>query len=117
MNFQVKKPAEAEKYRLEKIADAEKQRIVLEAEAKVRSGGKRNHVNITGTKTRLYKYLLNVFTGNLGVAHVFVWNYNVDKSCSHSQCNARLNHSYHMEQMIIELHVEDLYLKYTHALI
>jgi hypothetical protein len=32
----VKKPAEAEKYRLEKIAEADKQKIVLEAEATVR---------------------------------------------------------------------------------
>ena len=33
---QVKEPAEAEKYRLEKLAEAEKQKIVLEAEAAVR---------------------------------------------------------------------------------
>merc|ERR1712233_306784 len=33
LDSKVKKPAEAEKYRLEKIAEAEKQRIVLEAEA------------------------------------------------------------------------------------
>lgn len=29
----IRRPAEAEKYRLEKIAEAEKQRIILEAEA------------------------------------------------------------------------------------
>ena len=33
--FQIRAPAEAEKYRLEKIAEAEKNRTVLEAEAEV----------------------------------------------------------------------------------
>ena len=33
MDSKIRKPAEAEKFRLEKIAEAEKQRIVLEAEA------------------------------------------------------------------------------------
>ena len=33
LDSKIRKPAEAEKYRLEKIAEAEKQRIVLEAEA------------------------------------------------------------------------------------
>ena len=33
--FKIRAPAEAEKYRLEKIAEAEKSRTVLEAEAEV----------------------------------------------------------------------------------
>ncbi len=33
----VRRPAEAEKYRLEKIAEAERQKIVLEAQAKAES--------------------------------------------------------------------------------
>lgn len=33
MDSKVRKPAEAEKYRLERIAEADKQKIVLEAEA------------------------------------------------------------------------------------
>ena len=33
LTAQVRKPAEAEKYRLEKIAEAERNRVVLEAEA------------------------------------------------------------------------------------
>merc|ERR1719431_142310 len=37
LDSKVKKPAEAEKYRLEKIADAEKQKVVLEAEAEAES--------------------------------------------------------------------------------
>ena len=33
MRLQIKKPAEAEKYRAEKMAEAQRQRVILEAEA------------------------------------------------------------------------------------
>ena len=41
---QVRKPAEAEKYRLEKIAEAERNRVVLEAEAEAEAQALRGEV-------------------------------------------------------------------------
>ena len=41
--FKIRAPAEAEKYRLEKIAEAEKSRTVLEAEAEVSHWNKNSH--------------------------------------------------------------------------
>ena len=41
LESRVRKPAEAEKYRLERIAEAEKQKVVLEAEAEAEQMAKK----------------------------------------------------------------------------
>ena len=39
MDSTVRRPAEAEKFRLEKIAEANKNRLIMEAEAEAEAGG------------------------------------------------------------------------------
>ena len=46
MDSKVRKPAEAEKYRLERIAEADKQKIVLEAEAEAEAKALKVNVSI-----------------------------------------------------------------------
>ena len=46
MDSKVRKPAEAEKYRLERIAEADKQKIVLEAEAEAEAKALKVNVRI-----------------------------------------------------------------------
>ena len=46
LDSKVRKPAEAEKYRLERIAEADKQKIVLEAEAEAEAKALKVNVRI-----------------------------------------------------------------------
>ena len=48
LDSKVRKPAEAEKYRLERIAEADKQKIVLEAEAEAEAKALKVNVRILG---------------------------------------------------------------------